>query len=188
MEKWVTLQWVKVLKKHNICLVVEMTKKLKEQTLTCPCNEPTASRGNALKPQIDSRGDGSDKVDSLRLRQSQHFSICRPETLIFTMKQGLVCSFRVLCYLNHCFSFFLSGAFCFCRRTFITIAVLTHLLHNFDTLLSQESFWLPCSWNNMATTSLFVCVSLFCHLHLSDQVSLSISKWLCCCKIEICQL
>lgn len=70
---------VKVLKKHNICLVVEMTKKLKEQTLTCPCNEPTASRGNARKPQIDSRGDGSDKVDSLRLRQSQHFSICRPE-------------------------------------------------------------------------------------------------------------
>lgn len=45
----------------------------------CPCNEPTASRGNALKPQIDGGGDGSDKVDSLGLRQSQHFSICRPE-------------------------------------------------------------------------------------------------------------
>lgn len=54
----------------------------------CPCDEPTASRGNALKPQIDSRGDGSDELDSLRLRQSQHFSIWRPELSDLYNKTG----------------------------------------------------------------------------------------------------
>lgn len=80
MMEWPHYTEVKLLKKHNICLVVEVTKNLQgKKALMCPCNEPTASRGSAPKPQIDSRGDGSDKVDSLRLRQSQHFSICRPE-------------------------------------------------------------------------------------------------------------
>lgn len=80
MVEWWLYTEVKLLKKHNIGLVAEVSKNLQEKkTLMCPCNEPTASRGSALKPQIDSRGDGSDKVDSLRLRQSQHFSICRPE-------------------------------------------------------------------------------------------------------------